>query len=753
MRISYLVIGLLIGAFFHASIITRLYFAPAVDQGLFYTISCYSALLFVFSSRYRCISLACLPTFFARNGRRIIMTLLVTDVITGPLDNMASNAESAVSSITCQSKLLVLQEFNHMQLKMKPFIMLVQEIAKNQKEMKHEGNDLAINLSGYKKDWVSRKISEKKKERAERAQNETNLLKKHEILDEPIHLDVIELDKANEPFFDAHIEQTGAFDNDTDVANVTCESITQKDKKDCKEEKEGPKGTTKRHFLKKCQEEKFRSEMEKEDHNFCRSQEKSDYKTFLTRIPWKNIMTKYNPTSAAIFGLYQMIYGGLPPTDHWEDCPMYFFNMSAPSRDWYKIEIDICTENDKSENVTNVDKNVYKEYMAAQKGLKDTYDTKSSFKMNISTPAPKFGIDEEVKDQLKHLYRQRKLVAEGIREVWSTFIALLLMMSVWNSIQYHNNYLKDINFDNVYLTDYFIHVDRRRRRYGKVTLLPIKELDSRTELLFPWSRNLSMNEKSKVIRSFVLWLIFLCILGIILYFDHLLSIIIESFYRNLALTKFQHGVHDIKYKVYGTGSVSNSIRKLFGGDLHVRVDLDELTSLDMCRPQYSFLSGQVYLTFSLWMFLWFMLNVTDVLMLRSRRAICAAFYPIREKQRVLYLYNSLLRSRKKYLNYQIRKKLLEKRKLLEKKGSDGPKTDESSVGIIVDVMSDHLCRLCVESPVNGIRCAICETSYCSQCWDMLTRLCLKCSTMREFEERFRERQLESLLEDNEKPKK
>jgi len=73
--------------------------------------------------------------------------------------------------------------------------------------------------------------------------------------------------------------------------------------------------------------------------------------------------------------------------------------------------------------------------------------------------------------------------------------------------EYHDKYLSDIQFDNVYVTQYFRKIDARRHKAGHHTLLPLKKVE-RATLLDPYGSRPGSEERQKLVRVPRLFFVF-----------------------------------------------------------------------------------------------------------------------------------------------------------------------------------------------------------------------------------------------------
>lgn len=68
----------------------------------------------------------------------------------------------------------------------------------------------------------------------------------------------------------------------------------------------------------------------------------------------------------------------------------------------------------------------------------------------------------------------------------SRCLSFVFLRIIVNAQTYHEKYLTEIEYDNVYVTSYFRKIDARRKARGSLTLLPLKKIE-RLKFVDPYS--------------------------------------------------------------------------------------------------------------------------------------------------------------------------------------------------------------------------------------------------------------------------
>jgi hypothetical protein len=75
-----------------------------------------------------------------------------------------------------------------------------------------------------------------------------------------------------------------------------------------------------------------------------------------------------------------------------------------------------------------------------------------------------------------HAFEEKYIIMHLVTTAVNVFVAILVLRIFSAAVTYHDEYLTDIDYDNVYITDRFKRIDRRRGRREQYTLLPLKKV-------------------------------------------------------------------------------------------------------------------------------------------------------------------------------------------------------------------------------------------------------------------------------------
>lgn len=331
---------------------------------------------------------------------------------------------------------------------------------------------------------------------------------------------------------------------------------------------------------------------------------------------------------------------------------------------------------------------------------------------------------------------------ETMQNYWKYLALFFLAISLKKSHKYLKQYVNDITFDNRIITNYFKHLDLRRRSQSKANILPLNPLNNglACELfdlkLLPFESNSSIS---------YLTLISITILILIAFFINVLFIdILEAIKKYYRVDFSYKSNFSISVYVNGTGFVANKVRNALEKFKNIKTSQTRnMTTTDCVRDVQPLDYEQLFICFLL-SFFYVLIQKYKHVLGRFRSRISSLFYPEIEKKRILYLYNGLLAETLKNFKNSLRN-------LYSKLNSDNEKVNDFSVTEMILEFRNFLlnyfkketvfklpfinrdfCRICEQTEKkNDLStkihcCERCRLGYCYKCFNYLNSKCLNC---------------------------
>ncbi|XP_030768206.1 protein sneaky [Sitophilus oryzae] len=334
-----------------------------------------------------------------------------------------------------------------------------------------------------------------------------------------------------------------------------------------------------------------------------------------------------------------------------------------------------------------------------------------------------------------HKVEAKKAILAQILNIIKRILAFVFLRVILASQNYQEKYLKDLEFDNIYISRYFRKIDARRKASEKLPLLPLKKIEC-NKLVDPASSKPIKSEREQIKKeTFFLCLEMITATTFIL-LDRLFFEALDIVRRHAKIEYLTTGKHDLVLEVKGTGMIASILRSLVKG-FNVKKRIRMVRNNEKCLPRPRVLAKsyffKIYGTyFAVWTMLWVQAYTN-----RLRRLICAYFFRKREKKRILFLYNETLKRRKGFFRFM--------KKNVERKARERRLEENYNAFQVLRIKYPKQCDwlrffkcarkkcLVCEDPEprklsNFIECMndMCHFVYCMECWNDMGRECLVC---------------------------
>ncbi|XP_053133455.1 E3 ubiquitin-protein ligase DCST1 isoform X2 [Hemicordylus capensis] len=329
---------------------------------------------------------------------------------------------------------------------------------------------------------------------------------------------------------------------------------------------------------------------------------------------------------------------------------------------------------------------------------------------------------DDVNEQITQNSRRFSTVMSVLRVLLScTFVFIFA-----SAYSYTNSYNQDIRFDNLYISRYFRLIDARRRKQKKRTLLPLRRAE-RSGVIDPYRLRFQPAESKNVMLELLGCMPTLVFLLLVCSLDSLLYTVFNTIRHHSFVEYSFRSSHHLEVKVGGQTMMARLLRSTIGALNTSSETAMEATNVE-CLPEVQGMTKAQYVTCAIPLGVLILLCFVQVYVYRLRRVIAAFYFPKREKKRILFLYNEMLRQRMAFVVVQ-RKRIIQRarqRKRLEK-----PLLDRVRRWLpFLQRFLRQRCILCsLPETRNSCLCPNpdCGTLYCRLCWQDMGQVCFACS--------------------------
>ncbi|KAG8443005.1 hypothetical protein GDO86_011719 [Hymenochirus boettgeri] len=310
-------------------------------------------------------------------------------------------------------------------------------------------------------------------------------------------------------------------------------------------------------------------------------------------------------------------------------------------------------------------------------------------------------------------------------------LSLTFIFFLCSAYGYVTQYNCNVWFDNNYITTYFKQIDARRRKRKQRHLLPLCNGEY-INFIFPFKPALQASEKMTAGKSLHLNFPFIIFFFVALVSDYSLYQLFVIVNKHSFITYAFSSQHKLEVAVQGDSFLAKLLNNTIGR-LNTSSEMLHLSDNAMCLPRANRLTTEKYVIISIIMSFVVLLPFIQAYMCRFRRAVTAFFFPKREKQRILFMYNQQLRKRQAYAEMKRKEIILNAKRhkfLLNTLAGFLYKYFKCLQRFII-----RRCLVCKAKETKDsyvCRTPNCTAVYCRQCWKDMKRFCYVCTPCDDF---------------------
>ncbi|XP_014773461.1 DC-STAMP domain-containing protein 2 [Octopus bimaculoides] len=288
--------------------------------------------------------------------------------------------------------------------------------------------------------------------------------------------------------------------------------------------------------------------------------------------------------------------------------------------------------------------------------IKIDYEYQVSMEQTKSYSQVKRDVLREVKEKLSMYFTKLEFIK---------FVTDLMLIIVFvKAYRYRIKYLSKDKFDNIYLSKNLYDIDYIKGMQSKETLLPLKRSEKQN-YISSTSLRLTCQEKRKFCKGFVFFLITSSTILFHLFCDYGLFWILELVRKSFSMKVDVEELSHVQVHVSGNGPYADMYKSLIS--IFGPLATNDVKNLTLCLPNPTEPNYEVYKTIGMIMGLCLISVVFEGYGRRLRHIVCDEFYPVRAKERAVWLYSNLLVQRGSLEKFLRRKMRLDYRSSMDAK--------------------------------------------------------------------------------------
>ncbi|KAM9489119.1 DC-STAMP domain-containing protein 2 isoform 2-T2 [Clarias gariepinus] len=323
-----------------------------------------------------------------------------------------------------------------------------------------------------------------------------------------------------------------------------------------------------------------------------------------------------------------------------------------------------------------------------------------------------------------------------------TYVGLFLMLFMYlQAVSYKKKYLHVDDFDNCYITEEFVEMDRKLYRQGKAAVLPLSKKEALTYTT-PYCLRLTAREKKTIMTGLASMFQYIIMGCVVIALDHMVFWAFDILHHHAQEEIVAKAPLVMDIQVNGSGYASDIFKDIMASfDILQKGNITIVSKkcmMEPLEPEY-----MVNLFIGLLYGLAISLVLAGGYLKRLQRFVCAHYYPQREKVRILHLRSRILSQRS-----SVGKALLQvvaKEKDKQGKGSVLQTLALRLPGGVTIAkflkLFDKSCLACgtVVKAENSSAVYICSTQKCSgyfcmECFRVMGNICAVCMGPLTFQE-------------------
>ncbi|XP_037639479.1 DC-STAMP domain-containing protein 2 [Sebastes umbrosus] len=221
---------------------------------------------------------------------------------------------------------------------------------------------------------------------------------------------------------------------------------------------------------------------------------------------------------------------------------------------------------------------------------------------------------------------------------------LLLVWSYLRAVWYKRRYLRELDFDNVYISAQFKKLDEQVTSQGGASVLPITRKEAKTYIT-PLSFHLTSRERRAVLVGVVSVFRHLVMGGVLVALDFLVFWMLDQVQQQVKVDIVARAPVTVAVRVNGSGWASDIFRDVVASfDILQRGKITVISRKCLPEPSEPDYFTCFILGFLLGLAL--LVSLTGGFMQRCRRLACSSYHPERELERIRFLRQQILDQRR-----------------------------------------------------------------------------------------------------------
>ncbi|KAK6753714.1 hypothetical protein RB195_012979 [Necator americanus] len=291
-----------------------------------------------------------------------------------------------------------------------------------------------------------------------------------------------------------------------------------------------------------------------------------------------------------------------------------------------------------------------------------------------------------------------------------------------DSVNMIENYKTDVDFNNCFITSIFWQIDHHRELCGQQAIRYISSAEMRNWKLLKVLSAPTRSELDRAKGSLITWFVATFVATLLVFMDYYLYAFLNAVVSASHTKIEQLGSSSAAIEVKGDGVVANFVRAMIAENRTIEVD-NSMTNAHCLMPPQRPNFQHIFTWIALPLFLSLLLQV--IFSFVVKRVIINHFmpfmFPLRDRVRIIYLYNKVLFLRLKH-RQEARARIrfiVDRWKINEENDEGGWLSYQSwfKLNILDHLFNTGQCLMCQQNmkPAQLYFCIECPATFCKYC--------------------------------------
>lgn len=179
----------------------------------------------------------------------------------------------------------------------------------------------------------------------------------------------------------------------------------------------------------------------------------------------------------------------------------------------------------------------------------DSSNIEITYKLQNTSTAAQLRSAQRTSEEFMKDFERRRKIFKTLMTIIDKIMCLFIFYVIWSAMEYLWKYRSQVDFDNFYITEYFKHLDARRKNSNKRSVLPLRRLDKCRTVDEDEVCSTTVAESGIEIYHMLQLSLEMLTTGIFILLDHMVVSLLRIINHRSLISYHQEGEHEVRFRV------------------------------------------------------------------------------------------------------------------------------------------------------------------------------------------------------------